>query len=266
MEENMPIVAVAMHLALSQGLCPGVRYERWRTQAATVHVISVAAPATGRVRPVVAPQGRASLLALAGQGVAAINGGYFDPRTSAPVSWVLADGRTLSDPRQNRSLMTNPALQPYLPVIDKRTEWQSLQGPTGWRWQFASHGAPAPGGWALQHALQAGPQLLPDDGLVKEAFLRPGQDPLNAHGHAARSGLGLTVQGDLVLAMCPGGQSLATFRQTLQGLGCVSAMALDGGSSSQMAWRDGKGWHVVGPGGPNGRRAAILSALVVGGS
>jgi hypothetical protein len=262
----MSPVAFAMHVILSQALCPGVSYERWTAQAATVHVVRVAAPATGRVRPVVAPQGRSPLRSLAGQGVAAINGGYFDPRTSAPVSWVLADGRTVSDPRRNRSLMTNPALQPYLPVIDRRTEWQALQGSTGWRWQFAAHGAPPPGGWVLQHALQAGPQLLPDEGLVKEAFLRPGQDPLNAHGHAARSGLGLTDGGDLVLAVCPAGQSLTTFRQTLQGLGCMAAMALDGGSSSQLAWRDAKGWHVVGPGGPNGRRAPILSALVVGGS
>jgi uncharacterized protein YigE (DUF2233 family) len=122
----------------------------------------------------------------------------------------------------------------------------------------------------LLHALQAGPRLLPTDGSVSEAFLRPDRDAINARGYAARSGLGLTAGGELILAMSPSGQPLATFGETLRRLGCIDAMALDGGSSSQLAWKDSKGWHIVGPGyakGPaKGQRPDILSAIVVGGS
>jgi hypothetical protein len=216
----------------------------------------------------VASKGRAPLLRLAGQGVAAINGGYFDPQTAGPVSWVLSDGRIVSDPRQNRRLMGNSVLRPYLPLIQRRTEWQVWQGPAGWRWQFAPHGSKPPVGWSLRHALQAGPRLLPQETLRGEAFLRPGRDAINSRGRSARSGLGLTKHGELLLAMSPSGQPLSTFRDTLRRLGCVEAMALDGGSSSQLAWKDAKGWHIVGPGsakGPTkGQKPDLLSAIVVG--
>lgn len=260
--------ALVLHLVIRHSLAQGIQHEEWRSPAGPLHLIRVAPAAARTVRPVVAAKGRAPLLRLAAGGVAGINGGYFDPQTAAPVSWVLADGRTASDPRQNRRLMGNAVLRPYLPLIQKRTEWRALQGPSGWRWMFAPHGSAPPQGWSLQHALQAGPRLLPTETLTGEAFLRPGRDAINARGRSARSGLGLTRQGDLLLVMGEAGQPLATFRDSLRQLGCVEAMALDGGSSSQLVWKDARGWHIVGPGsakGPmKGQRPDILSAIVVG--
>jgi hypothetical protein len=264
----MPLGTWLLKVVAQQSLAQGVIYEQWLGAAGPVHVVRVAAEAARGVRPIVASRGRAPLLRLAAGGVAGINGGYFDPQTAAPVSWVLADGRTVSDPRRNHRLMTNPVLQPFLPSIQRRTEWRVLQGPAGWRWQVAPHGSETPVGWTLRHALQAGPRLLPTAGLTGEAFLRPGRDAINAQGRSARSGLGLTGKGELLLAMSPSGQPLATFRETLRRLGCVEAMALDGGSSSQLVWKDARGWHIVGPGsakGPTkGQRPDILSAIVVG--
>ncbi|MBC7543659.1 MAG: phosphodiester glycosidase family protein [Candidatus Sericytochromatia bacterium] len=251
-----------LHLLTSQALATGVAHEAWEGPHGTIHLLRVRPAHAACVRPAVAPLGRLPLQALAKNGVAAINGGYFDPQTAAPVSWVTLDGRTASDPTRNRRLMDNPTLQPYLKPIAARTEWRALHGPTGWRWQLAPHGSETPAGWTLRHALQAGPRLLPTATLALEAFVRPGRDPINSQGRSARSGLGITGAGDLLLVMCAQGQPLADFRQSLRQLGCMEAMALDGGSSSQLAWRDHGGWHVVGAGRPDGGNRGFLPSLV----
>ena len=259
---------IMLHLIFAQVLGAGVAHETWNGPNGTLHVIRVQPVRAAAVRPVVAPSGRLALTALAKGGVAAINGGYFDPQTAGAVSYVVQDGRIVSDPTLNRRLMDNPSLRPYLGAIGARTEWRLLSGNAGCRWQLAPHGSDMPVGWTLRHALQAGPRLLPDDTSTLEAFLRPGRDAINAGGSSARSGLGLTKAGELLLVMSPDGQPLADFGRSLRQMGCVEAMALDGGSSSQLAWHDATGWHVVGPAGrkpgADGSLVGLVSALVVG--
>jgi hypothetical protein len=204
--------------------------------------------------------------------MAAINGGYFNHSDGQPVSHVSIDGAPANNPRLNRALLDNPVLQPVLPLIfDQRVEWRQTSDWRGTRWGIVPHAAPADG--TLVHALQAGPRLLPTRDLVGEGFVlkdargRVTRDGIGSTSPAARSALGLTKDGDLLLVATAGsskavrGLTIAELADLMRDLGALDAMNLDGGSSTSMAWRKAGGWKTfVGSG--NGP-ALVHSALLV---
>lgn len=237
------------------------------------HVLTV--PAGARVKPVAARPGKTvpGWVRHAGA-IAAINGGYFNHSDGWPVSHVAADGRTLTNPRENKALTGNPVLQPVLPrIFDQRVEWRSYEGATGNCWAIAPHAAPAATGQRLRHALQAGPALLPTMDLAGEAFVlldargRVTRDGIGTSSRAARSALGLTPAGELLLVAVAGspkrgtGVTIAQLAALMRQLGASAAMGLDGGSSTTLSWTEsGRLKTVTGSGaGP----ALVNSALVV---
>lgn len=220
-----------------------------------------------RVRPFVAP-GLRTVLAIAREARAdlAINGGYFNHQDGVSASYVIAAGRIRTDPHANALLVGNPALAPYLEQIFDRSELRVLREGDRERWQIARHSAPIPPQTSLLASLQAGPRLLPTLDLEPEAFVarkhgRIVRDPLGAFSPLPRSALGLRADGSLVLVAVTGsartGLSLEGLAEQLRRLGCDEAMALDGGSSVSLAYREGGTLRVVAP------QARVKSALVV---
>lgn len=199
----------------------------------------------GKPRPLAAWRGGARL---------ALNGGFFNHADGVSVSWVAHGGAWVTDPPSNRLLRRNAELAPYWDALMARPEWRSLRGADGaLRWAIAPHGAPVPGGLRLEEAVQAGPRLLPALALREGAYVRPGADPLGSAKRLARSAVGLRLDGRLLLLYTPAA-SLRGLAEALRALGAAEALALDGGSSSGMAW----------PGGGAGQTAAgVASALVV---
>ncbi|MEB3284543.1 MAG: phosphodiester glycosidase family protein [Candidatus Sericytochromatia bacterium] len=169
--------------------------------------------------------------------VAAINGGFFNHSDGEPVSYVRQDGRLVDDPKGNRALMTNPELRSALPLIlNARAAW--FVGSEGWG--IAPWGTISPD---VQDALQAGPVLLPEPSLEKEAFRlrrRDGtwRDGIQSARRARRSAIGLRADGSMVWVVAGGpGLDIRQLAHAMKQLSCVQAMALDGGSSSTLAWR-----------------------------
>jgi hypothetical protein len=252
---------------------PAVTHRTVSAFGTVAHVLTVSAGA--RVEPVAARPGKTvpGWVRQAGA-IAAINGGYFNHSDGWPVSHVAADGRTLTNPRENKALTGNPVLKPVLPrIFDKRVEWRSYEGAAGTGWAIAPHAAPVPAGQRLRHALQAGPALLPAMDLAGEAFVlqdargRVTRDGIGASGRAARSALGLTPTGELLLVAVAGspqrgtGVTIAQLAEVMRRLGASAAMGLDGGSSTTLSWTEaGRLKTVTGSGaGP----ALVNSALVV---
>lgn len=221
---------------------------------AMMHALAV--PPGAPVVPMIGPGRVSQLLAQAG-GVAAINGGYFNHQDGVGASFIMRDGVLVDDPRTNELLIHNPVLVPLLPRILARTEWRT----TSEGWAIAPHGAPG----RVRHALQAGPRLLPAMDLVAEGFRSQAdgrllRDPLLADRALPRSALGLEASGRMwwVAVLAPGA-SLAQVAVGLRRLGCTQGMALDGGSSTSLAWRAGRALQHVAPG---GGEAKVRSALV----
>jgi hypothetical protein len=264
--------ALLLACSLPAHAAGAVAHRQLTVAGVEAHVLTVSPGAD--VRPLAHRPGRTVPAWAKGSGaIAAINGGYFNHSDGWPVSHVMADGRALTDPERNRALLANPALKPVLPVIfNHRPEWRVLQGPFGCRWAFAPHDAAVPVGTTVRDALQAGPTLLPTLDLAGEAFVlqdargRITRDGIGAMGRAARSAIGLTPKGELLMVAVAGstrrgtGVTIAQLAGLMRQLGASEAIALDGGSSTTLSWQEGGRWHTfVG----SGEGAALVNSVLI---
>ncbi|MBI4238993.1 MAG: phosphodiester glycosidase family protein [Deltaproteobacteria bacterium] len=170
-------------------------------------------------------------LAERSKALLAINGGFFSPELE-PLGLRIQGGKIRS-PLKNTSWWGVFAIHGHQPRIVAQRDFRPDTNPT--------------------MAVQAGPRLLVDGALPP---LRPGTDD--------RSALGITPQGKVVVAITEHApMETATladlFRRTEKqgGLGCRSALNLDGGRSAQLFTRLGRfQLHI-----PN--LSAITDAVVV---
>ncbi|MEB3229942.1 MAG: phosphodiester glycosidase family protein [Leptolyngbyaceae bacterium] len=230
-----------------------VTYETLNLPHSLVHIVRIAPEAAVVIRPAVDLDGldKVAVVAQREGAIAAINGGFFDPNNQQTVSSVTIAGTLVLDPAQNQDLMNNPNVTTYLPRILNRAEFRRYQCTMAEelviRYAVAVRRQLIPTGCNLTDALGAGPALLPIFGGETEAFLDPAtnRDALGAARPNARSGLGITADGTVVLVMAaqrptvgddpqPTGVSLLELAQIMKDLGVEQGMNLDGGSSSSL--------------------------------
>lgn len=242
------------------GQAAGLRHEvRWH-QGVPVHLLIL--PPGTRVRPHRGPRLLPVQAWARRPWWAVINAGYFNHADGGSVSWAWSEAGLLADPKRNARLMANPSLRPHLPrILEARCAWMAWPGAAGWRL-----GSPPGPGMARPLALaQAGPRLLPRLELEAEAFVRrePGggvADPLGSQARHPRSALALGPGHGMTWVMAPPpGLSLLALADALRAWGYQEAMALDGGSSSALAWREGSRWRHA------GGAAAVDTVLVAEG-
>ena len=231
-----------------------ISYDVLELSHSLVHVIRIPATAPVTIQPLVALEGLQKVEALAQQqgAIAAINGGFFDPNNQQTTSHVTIAGEAVLNPEQNLSLMENSSISSYLPAILNRSEFRRYQCATAagleTRYSIAPHAQLAPMNCQLVDALGAGPALVPQFRGNAEAFLDPdtGRDALGASRPNARSGIGITVDGTVVMVMVaqrpqqhqassqPSGISLFELAEIMTDLGIEQGINLDGGSSSSL--------------------------------
>lgn len=137
-----------------------------------------------------------------------INGGFFTPQHTS-IGLIVKDGRELS-PMHKTSWWSIFAMQGERPAIYSPKDYQRAKD--------------------VGAALQAGPRLVID-----------GRIPKLKESVAARSAVGITSDGKVVIALTQGpGISMTELARRMGtsqfrgGFDCKNAMALDGGSSSQI--------------------------------
>ncbi|OUC14938.1 MAG: hypothetical protein B0A82_09630 [Alkalinema sp. CACIAM 70d] len=251
-----------------------VRYSTRTIEGAIVHVVEVPAGRGWVVSPAVAEtvQPIEDFVRQQPGAIAAINAGFFDPENQGSTSFVMRGRRWVADPKQNRRLMENPALQPYLPQILDRSELRRYVCNAETRYEIVRHGAAVPAGCELVEAIGAGPQLLPQLTATEEGFWveRQGQvirDAIGVEAQNARSAIGLAADGRVWLVMVAqgapaGGLSLRSLAEVLRSLGADRALNLDGGTSSALYFQ---GRKYEGKLDENGRSASrpVKSVLLV---
>jgi hypothetical protein len=235
---------------------------------AEVHVVTVP-PGDAYTLGVTVPETLVPLSEQAAsvEAIAAINAGFFDPQNGLTTSFVTLAGALVGDPRQNPRLMDNPDLQNYLPAILDRSEFRIYACGPETRYEIVRHSHPIPPDCRLNAAVGAGPQLLPEDTSYPEAFVADNaagervRDALGSQTPNARSAVALTADGTVILAMAaqtdasPSGLTLPQMAEFLASLGAISALNLDGGSSSGLYFNgttaygrhDSKGQWVMRP-------------------
>ncbi|MBE9140752.1 phosphodiester glycosidase family protein [Nodosilinea sp. LEGE 07088] len=226
-------------------------YEVVRLPAATVHVVTIPDPVSYPVRVAVVDE-LARVDAIAAQVcepdgcIAAINAGFFDPNNGLTTSYVVQDGTLVADPNENQRLVGNPDLASYMDQILNRSEFRRYACDGAPRYDITFHSDPVPMGCTLVDAVGAGPQLLPQDTSEVEGFVdrTTNRDALGSQSPNARSAVGLTADGGVVLVMAaqvpgvsPAGLTLAEMAEIMGDRGVVKALNLDGGSSSTLLYQ-----------------------------
>lgn len=220
--------------------------------AATVHVVTIPDPVRYPVRVAVVEElARVDQIAAQvceGQGcvAVAINAGFFDPNNGLTTSYVVKNGALVADPNQNDRLVGNPDLANYMDQILNRSEFRRYDCNGTPSYDITFHQEPVPTGCALVDAVGAGPQLLPQDTSVEEGFVdrATNRDALGSQSPNARSAVGLTADGGVVLVMAaqvpgvsPSGMTMAEMAALMGDRGVIKALNLDGGSSSTLIYQ-----------------------------
>lgn len=214
-----------------------------------VHSLVIPAQSAYVVTPVIA-EGLDSLDGFVQKtgAIAALNGGFFDPKNQKSTSSVILQGYQVAKPEDNERLMTNPDVLPYLDKVLNRAEFRRYSCGGVMQYEIAlRQRVPLPS-CHVEDALGAGPQLFPAMTLVQEGFrdVQNGKvirDALGSDRRNARSAIGLTAEGGVVwimVAQKPDApedsgmtlQELADFMEKT--FKVESAMNLDGGSSSAL--------------------------------
>lgn len=224
---------------------PQIEYQSYSLPNSLVRTVTV--PASGQWIATTAVSTGVDFLeefVREGDAIAAINGGFFDPNNQKSTSYVFRNGQMVADPEQNERLTNNPQLAPYTKQIFNRSEWRRYQCDREVRYAIALRQEPSPAGCQLVDAIGGGPRLLPTMTAEAEAFMTPNRDPLGIDRRNARSAVGITEDGSLIFAIAaqipnnpPSGLSLPEFAEFLRSLGAISALNLDGGSSTSLYYR-----------------------------
>lgn len=170
-----------------------------------------------RIRPLL-PQGGlgrsgAPLLSLAKQPrlVAAINGGYFHPRTFSPAGDLVVGGQQLSKGRIPTALSITP---------DNRARIHDRQEP--WR--------------GYETVIASGPYVLREGRVVVWPRSEGYNDPA-IWGRARRSVVGLVNERFLIFLSTRQPLTLSETARVMARLGAKDAILLDGGSSTGLVWQ-----------------------------
>lgn len=173
-----------------------------------------------------------------------INAGYFDPKNHGTTSYVIIDGKTVLDPTENKNLMNNQALSPYLDKILNRTEFRVYSCQNGVRYDITAHNTKPPFGCSVVHSIQAGPMLYPDLKLSREYFVTKDEngnvtrDSITALKKCARTAIGLK-DGDIyiIIANIYHKLTLVELHKICEKLCLEKAMNFDGGGSTSLNFK-----------------------------
>jgi len=165
--------------------------------------------------------------------VAGINASFFDPQKKMPIGLLLKGYKILSPSYGQRAVLG----------IDLFGEISFFSSTAPLDFKNLEHDL-------IRDAISAGPLLLKDGKIVLDPKAE-GFSSEFVYGKAARSAIAITYQGELILLVAlkdnsSSGMDLLELAQFLQKLGARDAMALDGGSSSSLAFRDGVTLKTIG--------------------
>ena len=224
-----------------------LNYQTIERSQYTIHTVTIPHDSNYLVSPVISGDLQPISDFAKDQVVAAINGGYFDPVNQKTTSFIVERSQIVADPRFNERLVDNPDLKQYLRKIFNRAEFRRYSCAGSTQYDIQLHFAPIPNDCTLIESLGGGPGLLPQDTSVAEGFItyQKGEKIRDAIGNDslnARSAVGITQEGDVILAMVAqrqdqplnSGISIPELGSVMSSLGAVKAMNLDGGSSASL--------------------------------
>jgi hypothetical protein len=236
---------------------PIIKYEQKTLEKSLVHILTIPPDSQYSLTPVISEK----LITI-------------EELARESTSYITRDEKLVANPKQNERLINNPNLKYYLNQIFNRSEFRRYQCQKEIKYDITLHNQAISSGCKLIDALGAGPQLLPELTLEKEAFVdkSKGRDVLGSQGANARTALGIKDDGTIVLVMVSqksnmvtstSGMSLFELADFLKNLGVEKALNLDGGSSSSLHYQGHSFYGKIDTDGKAVRRP-VKSFLILG--
>lgn len=182
-----------------------------------------------------------------------INAGFFDPKNHQTVSYLTLSGKQILDPHNNKNLMENEHLQPYMDKILNRTEFRILRSKTTgeYKYDITPHSTPVEEDYEIWHSIQGGPGLVPKLRLAEEFFVLTDKEGKIINESASslskypRTLLGIkNNEIYFVIATTESPLTLPEAASFLSNYGFEKAMAFDGGGSVSVDYRD-ENIHII---------------------
>jgi len=175
-----------------------------------------------------------------------INGGFFDPVNKKTVSYVYTDRSLVEDPIFNENLYKSAVVRKNMDKILNRTEFRVLECFDGYKTEISAHKNPVDFECQLVSAVQGGPLIYPQLQLEEEFFILKDDD-----GNIVRESASVLHRAPRTIVGLEGDKfihfliftdnhpvTLEEAAQYCKELGIDRAMAMDGGGSTSLNYKD----------------------------
>lgn len=174
-----------------------------------------------------------------------VNAGFFDPKNSQTISYVVTDRMTTADPMFNRSLLANPFFRKNMNKVLNRTEFRVLQCDNKFQYEIAPHNAGVEFGCSIITSAQGGPLVYPELKLEEEGFIVKNdageviRESASVLHKTSRTIIGLkgTDECHILIITDENPMDMYQVRELCKDLKLDRAMGFDGGSSTSMNYK-----------------------------
>ena len=174
-----------------------------------------------------------------------VNAGFFDPKNSQTISYVVTDRLISADPVFNSSLLYNPFFRTNREKILNRSEFRIVQCGNKFNYEIAPHDTSVAFECAVITSAQGGPLILPELRLEEEAFIvkdKEGnviRESASVLHKTSRTIIGLKGNDECHILIITDDNPMDMYevQQLCKSLKLDKAMAFDGGSSTSLNYK-----------------------------
>lgn len=174
-----------------------------------------------------------------------VNAGFFDPKNSQTISYIVTDRVTSADPMFNQSLLMNPFFRKNMNKVLNRSEFRIMQCGNKFKYDIVSHKSNVPFGCILTTSAQGGPLILPELHLEEEGFIVKNsngeviRESASVLHKVARTIIGLkgTDECHIFIITDDNPMDMYEVQELCKKYKLDRAMGFDGGSSTSMNYK-----------------------------
>lgn len=175
-----------------------------------------------------------------------VNAGFFDPKNSQTISYIINDRVTIEDPRFNPSLTNSSFFRKNMSKILNRSEFRIMQCGNNFQYAITEHNAKVPFECSIVTSAQGGPLILPKLQLEEEAFIvkdsegKVIRESASVLHKTSRTIIGLKGNDEchILIITDENPMDMYEVQKLCQDLGLDRAMGFDGGSSTSLNYKN----------------------------
>ena len=183
---------------------------------------------------------------IRGRSILTVNAGFFDPKNSKTISYIVTDRMISADPMFNSSLLANPFFRKNMNKVLNRSEFRVMQCGNKYEYAIVSHKAKVPFGCAVETSAQGGPLILPELRMEEEGFIVKNdkgeviRESASVLHKTSRTIIGIkgTDECHILIITDDNPMDLYEVQELCKELNLDRAMAFDGGSSTSLNYKD----------------------------